>query len=685
MFIGYGNQQEDSNPVKKYQLVLMATGKILEDGHFLPKKIDDHFSIQAFDHFFERLDGNKHIFLKKDIEDLSLHKTRLDDELHGARLLFFTEVNSIYLTRIGQLEAYSNEILAKPFDFSIKDSISLDTEKNRYATDSVEQKINWTKYLKLLTVERYSELLELHKQKNHKGSDDAVLEKEARDKVKKVIDRYFERIKRPQSEQERFSTLINVFTNLMDPHTDYFPPVEKRAFDERLSRKFFGIGALLSEEDGKTRITSVSPGGPAWKTGEVHAGDVIVKVGQGNEEAVDISGYALEDAIKLIRGDKDTEVRLNIRKADGASKEVIIKRGELKMEEAFVRSAVIQGSQKIGYIHVPDFYADFSKPDGAKCSVDVARELARLKAEKVDAIIIDVRDNGGGSLHEAVQMVGLFIPSGPVVQVKDRNGKPAVLYDEDKSVVYDGPLAVMVNEFSASASEIFAAAIQDYKRGIVIGSTSTYGKGTVQQGIPLNRLFVQPSDDDLGTIHLTIQKYYRVNGGSTQLKGVIPDLILPGYLEHYKVREKDMPSALAWDKLAQVPYNTWGESAELKHLLSSSQQRISKSGVFDSIKHHAVWLSSASEKPVQLQLSEYVRNQNNTSQLIKRVRDMMRLTDSIPLRLTTMEEAGLKNSTDTTKLARNNLYLKQLSTDIYLGETVNIVHDMITMRKLVKK
>jgi carboxyl-terminal processing protease len=288
-----------------------------------------------------------------------------------------------------------------------------------------------------------------------------------------------------------------------------------------MSGRFFGIGASLRDDDGNIKIATLLTGSPAWKSQQVQVGDIIQKVGQADKEPIDLTGYLVEDAVKLIRGTKGTEVRLTLKKADGTVKVVSLIRDEIVQDETFARSAVVNTTQgKIGYIFLPEFYADFDNPQGNRSYIDVAKEVTKLKEQKVDGIIIDLRNNGGGSLYDVVQMAGLFIEEGPIVQVKDREGKAQILRDKDKSVLYDGPLAVMVNELSASASEIFAAAIQDYKRGVIIGSTSTYGKGTVQRNIGLDKSlgFLQ-TENDLGTIKLTLQKFYRINGGSTQLKG----------------------------------------------------------------------------------------------------------------------------------------------------------------------
>ncbi len=674
------------NPVEKYQRIMSLVGRILEQGHFHPKKIDDAFSKEVFKDYIEKLDGNRSLFLASDISSLKQYETHIDDEIHGAPIDFFYKINELYLKNTKLAEQHCREILSTPFDFTTKETILYKNSKlEQPATEAARREI-WYKQLKMMVLERYSDMMETQERSKAKEGftkrTNEEIEVDAREKVRKIIEKNFARNQSPASEEQRFDILVNSVTNLMDPHTDFFPPIEKRAFDEQMRRKFYGIGAGLLEEDGKIKINSISTGGAAWKSGEIQPGDIIVKVGQGNTEPVDVTGYAIEDAIKLIRGDKDSEVSLTLKKADGTNKVVLMKRGELKLEESYAKSYIINGTHKLGYIYLPDFYADFQKPDGARCSKDVAKEILKLQSEKVDGIVLDIRDNGGGSLYEAVQMVGLFINSGPVVQVKDRLGNPSVLNTEENKMIYDGPLAVLVNEYSASASEIFAAAIQDYGRGVIVGSTSTYGKGTVQQPIPLeNPAFFAQRDNNLGTIHLTLQKYYRINGGSTQLRGVTPDIILPGYLEFYKVREKDNPRSLDWDELQKLNYTKWKSGFDLAQLRLSSNQRVKALGVFDTLRKDAIWLAARNEMPLSLQLDQYTKDQKKVTETVQKVRQLMRMKDSLSVSLPMQNLAGAdeKKNSDNADRFRNSI-----SRDIYIGETTRVLDDMINMRKLAK-
>jgi carboxyl-terminal processing protease len=480
--------------------------------------------------------------------------------------------------------------------------------------------------------------------------------------------------------------LVNVITNFMDPHTTFFPPLEKRSFDEQMSGRFYGIGASLrNDEGGAIRIATIVAGLPAFKSQQLAVGDQVLKVGQAAEEPTDLTGFETEDAVKLIRGKKGTEVRLTIKKADGTIKIVSMIRDEVVLDETYAKSAVInEGGKKIGYIFLPEFYADWERPNGAKCSQDVAKEIIKLKEQAVDGIIMDLRNNGGGSLYDVVQMVGFFIPEGPIVQVKDREGNPQVLRDRDRSVLYDGPLAVMVNEFSASASEIFAAAIQDYGRGVVIGSTSTYGKGTVQRNIglePSTGLFNKEATD-IGTIKLTLQKFYRINGGSTQLKGVTPNIILPDQYETLKYREKDNPDALPWDEIPRAFYNRISPGYDLEYVKRTSASRVAANPTFNAIKESSSLMEIANQRVYSLQLNKYREGQKSLRESFKKIEEMNKSTKVMEVKMLDLDQKKL--SADNDKLERRKQWIGNLSKDIYINETCQIISDMIRQVVLVK-
>jgi carboxyl-terminal processing protease len=598
-------------------------------------------------------------------------------------------VSTIFKQRIAETEAIYKDILSKPFDFSKEESVNLNTEKAEYPKNAAEREESWRKRLKYLALDRYAELIaDREKNSGKEGfvkKTDAQLEAEARERVLKIMNRTYDRLKFKVSDDDRFNEYVKTVSESMDPHTTFFPPVDKRYFDEQMSGQFFGIGASLREEDGFIKIVTLVAGSPAWKSGVFNVGDIILKVAEGKEgEWVDLTGYIVEDAVKLIRGKKGTEIRLTLKKADGSLKVVSLIRDKILQDETFARSVVINTSRgKVGMIYLPEFYANFDDPQGARCSEDVRKEIIKLKEQKVDGIIMDLRNNGGGSLYDVVQMVGLFIEGGPIVQVKDRDGKPQVYYDRDKSVLYEGPLAVMVNEFSASASEIFAAAIQDYDRGLIIGSTSTYGKGTVQRNIGLDKTMgMLDPNSDLGTLKITLQKFYRINGGSTQLRGVSSDITLPDIYEFSKLREKDNPDALPWDEIQKAGYNRWKYGLDLAPIQKSSEARLKGNDAFNLIRTNAEWLTKQNDKVASLNLKKYQEEQKQIKATVKQIETLSKSSHELDAQA--LVEDLKKYESDTAKLERFKQWVKNLRTnDIYLNEAVNVVNDMIIQKNLV--
>ncbi len=671
-------------PPGKYEDVLHRIARILEEEHYNPQTIDDAFSRKIFDKYLGELDADKSYFLQSDIEQLNPFATQIDNELLGDPVRFFLAAGKRFQERMEEVSKLTRELLEKPFEFETNESMLLDDDKLPWSSTDQERKERWRKQLKYQVLERYYEGLE-QREKNRNLPDfvvksDSELEKDARDRVRRLMDRIFDRYRNKFSADDQFNLFVNTITNTMDPHTEFFPPVDKRYFDEEMSGRFYGIGASLQYDEGNIKITSVVTGSPAYKSGQIQAGDIILKVAQGQEEPVDLTGYLVPDAVKLIRGKQGTEVRLTLRKPDGSLKVVSLIRDEIVQDESFARSAVVtRNGQKIGYIFLPEFYADFERPDGARCFLDVAKEIKKLKDQKIDGLVMDLRNNGGGSLYDVVQMVGLFIEDGPVVQVMDREGRPTILRDKDKGVLYDGPLTVMVNEFSASASEIFAAAIQDYRRGVVIGSTSTYGKGTVQRNVGLdpNSGFFM-SNSELGTLKLTLQKFYRINGGSTQLKGVSSDIVLPDNLENLKIREKDNEDALGWDEISQVTFQPWGPVSDLERLRRAHEARMALNTRFQTIRDNANWISKVREQQYPLDLIRYQELQRKIQQTVKQNDQLSRLDHALQLSALPGDLERWEN--DKAKQDRYKSWLKSLEQDIYLEETLQVTEDMIRYR-----
>ncbi|WP_301922800.1 carboxy terminal-processing peptidase [Ferruginibacter sp.] len=704
LFVAFQTQgREGDNPKTKNEKILRNVGLLLEQGHYSPKNINDSFSKQVLNRFVKDLDADKSIFLQSDIDSFSKYNNRIDDEIHGAKLESFYAINDSYTRRLNQASKYFIDLLSKPFDYTKDENVLLDGDKLRYPKTEADKKEVWRKRLKYMVLSKYADMLddrEANKDKKQTAvaadslstigkaapkkfvyKVDSTLEREARGMIKKQIDRYFTTLKTHNTNDELFSVFVNAITGEMDPHSSYFAPVDSRGFNEMMSGKFYGIGAQLKEDESKIKIASLITGMPAWKSGEIGVNDEVIKIGQGNAEPVDVTGYAVTDAVKLIRGSEaGTEVRLTVRKPDGSIKIVSLKRGEIKLDDTFAKSAIIKGEHKIGYIYLPEFYMDFEKPNGAKCSEDVAKEIVKLKAENVEGIVIDLRGNGGGSLPEVVKMAGLFIEDGPICQVRGRDEKQPYLWkDRDKSILYSGPLTVMVDEGSASASEIFAAAIQDYKRGIIIGSSSTYGKGTVQRTIPLNPEAENPAlaktSEDLGTVKLTLQKFYRINGGATQLKGVTPDVVIPDRYEFFKSREKDNDAALSWDEIGKAEYHPWVSTYSTNAVINAANQQVNTSPTFKNMKQQVEWIDKKNDKEVSLNLVKYKADLQQMKVAYKQLDSLYKLPKELNVLNSPSDTVGF--GADKDKRERNKQFLNRIKGDVYIDETVKVMNNMI--------
>ena len=689
----------------RHRKLLSTVGRLLESEHYSPRIIDDKFSKEVFDAYLKNLDPEKNILLQTDIDSLKVFATSIDDEIHGAAIQFEPAANAIYERRAKQIKAIFESVIDKPFDFTTDDSLMVDTDKMSYASNEAERVKRWNQAIKYKVLDRYVSLIEdrekYAKAKAIKDTSkikdtvkdnfivktDVELEADARATIKKNYLKRFSLLEKTFDKEKRFESFLNTITGLMDPHTDYFAPVEKRSFTEQMSGTFYGIGAQLTQDDNGVKIASIQPGGAAWKSGLLVVNDVIVKIAQGAEEPVDVTGYETTDAVKLIRGDLGTEVRLTVRKPDGNTKVVALIREKIVLDEGFARSAVIQnGNEKIGYILLPDFYADFEREDGARSSKDIAKEVEKLKAEKVKGIIIDVRYNGGGSLYEVVQMVGMFIDKGPVVQIRSKEGRSQILADETPGILYDGPLVVMVNEFSASASEIFAAAIQDYKRGLIVGSTSSYGKGTVQRNVafgkPLDAMGIQT---EYGAVKLTFQKFYRVTGSSTQRKGVVPDVILPDDYEFLKYREKDNPSALPWDEMERAKYAPWTSSNEIANIALKANNKIKNDTATIRFKKNLQWVSAQVDKSVALEINKYRQYKKEIQNVIQQNESILKLKTPMTVTALKADYEKFYNNPDKTKQERYQAWLKMVAKDIQVNESSKLLTAFAKPNLIAKK
>ncbi len=656
--------------------ILGIVPHLLNNFHFKPIKIDDELSKQSFDFYLKRLDFSKRFFLKEDIEKLKKYINHIDDEIQEQSLEFFLFSHNLIEKRIKEAKIYL-QFLDKAFDYNKKEEyINLDTKNLSYAATTQELSNRWKMLLKYQTLLEIITLEDQQKNQTNQKRDFAKIEKQARAKVKKYFEDMLVRLEKI-NENDRFTDYINSILSVYDPHTVYLPPPDEKNFNISISGQLEGIGAVLQEKEGMIKIVRIVPGSASWRQGDLKAGDIILKVGQGKKEPVDIVNMRLDEAVQLIRGKKNSEVRLTVKKINGNIIIIPIIRDIVVLEETFAKSATLMRKdkdKKIGYIHLPKFYRNFNKKNERSCAKDVEKELKILKEKKVDGIIIDLRNNGGGSLEDAIEMTGLFIKEGPVVQVKRREHKANVYRDDDPKIVYDGPLVVMVNTFSASASEIFAAAIQDYGRGVIVGSKSTYGKGTVQNFGTLSR-YLPKLGKQAGSIKFTIQKFYRINGGATQLKGVIPNIILPDIYDTIDIGEREIDNAMAWDEIKRQSYDLWHLPYNIDRLKKNSAKRVNNHLDFKNVLQSSIYLKKQNDDQVQpLNLDEY-RREYKTKKAEAKKFESLSLTTSLISAPT--KSLSINNKVEAEKIKPQQEWMTNLQKDIYLEEAFFIMEDIL--------
>lgn len=661
----------------------------LNSVHYSPQTIDNDFSQKVYKLYLQRLDYNKKFLIQSDVDELKKFEKLIDEDINGAKFVFFDKSFDIINARVEEAKAYYTDILSKPFDFSSEETLQLDAEKANYAKDKAALKDEWRKSLKYQTLARVVEMMD--NQTKAKEKSDTVklkskeeIEVEARKKILKSNDDYFKRLK-DFDRSDRIAIYFNAIAGIYDPHTEFFAPKDKANFDIGMTGQLEGIGAQLQEKDGYIKVSSIVPGSASYKQGQLKGGDIILKVGQGDAEPVDVVDMKMDDAVLLVRGKKGTEVRLTVKKPDGSILIIPIIRDIVVLEDTYAQSVILKGKKNIGYIKLPSFYADFSGKGGRSCSKDIKKELEKLKAENVDGIILDLRYNGGGSLPDVIDMAGLFIDKGPVCQVKQKSNPAQVLEDREAGIVYNGPLTVMVNSNSASASEIMAAAIQDYNRGLIVGtSPASFGKGTVQRFFNLDD-YLPPAYANikpLGEVKITTQKFYRINGGTTQLKGVIPDVVLPDpyYLLDQGEKEQDYP--MAWDEIAPAKYAPLKQAYSISQLKNNSSERVKNNPGFAILNDAAKRLKKQKDNTVvSLNFDKYVAEQKAYKEEAKKM-------DALDKEIEGVEVIALKADafpeSDTVKVNKNKDFYKALKKDIYLNETVAIMNEMnngVTMKK----
>lgn len=673
-----------SPDMSKEQVLMRLVRQSLETRHYLENSVNDDFSKKVFKEYTDNINFRKLFLTEGDFNELKAFETKIDDEMMAETFQLFDLSLQIRDKRRKEAQSYYKEILSKPFEFSQDEIFETDIKKIELAKNEAELKDRWRQYLKYDVLRRVVSALDIQeKSKDSKISQKsfAKIEEESRKGTLRVMDDFFLRMEKEEMSSKR-ATYINAITACYDPHTNFFAPRERQEFVEEFSGRYEGIGARLQKkEDGTIKVSEIIAGGPAFRQGILKAEDIILKVAQADGEPVEVSNMLIEDAVKLIKGKKATEVRLTVRRLDGSIAVVPIKRDVVVIEETYAKSVILsdKDNKKIGYINLPGFYADFAEAGGRNCGEDVKQEIKKLQAEGAEGIVLDLRNNGGGALDEVVKMTGLFIEDGPVVQVKGRKGNPQIRDDEDSKIDYDGALVVMVNSFSASASEILAGAIQDYQRGIVIGGKSTYGKGTVQAQIDLDR-FLPPSFDNikpLGAITLTIQKFYRINGTTNQLTGVVPDVIMPDLYSAIEVGEKEQDYPLIADKIEPLKYKVWTKHASsMAKAKAKSEERISKDPIFKLIAENAQRIKKQNDNSqISLNLEKFRVWQKELNEEGTKFKAISEYQSGIEV--TPLKADFAKNNIDSLTKSRTDFWHKSIKKDIQLNEAMSVIKDIM--------
>jgi carboxyl-terminal processing protease len=674
------------NPDKDKLLIQLIT-YLLDQGHFDPKDINDEFSEHVFKDYLNNIDPFKRYFYASDIKEFEAYKNQIDDQIKAYDVSFFNLTHDRLIQRIEESKKLYTEILSEPFDFSKDEDYSADYEKLDYVNSKRDMKERWRQQLKFSTIANYDDAIaqrDLDLESNSPSESSLSEEKkslkkieaEAREATKQSLDELYDYID-DRRRADWFAVYINAIVEEFDPHTFYFAPEDKERFDRDISGNFEGIGARLQKKMDGIVVNEIISGGPAWRANELEVGDQILKVRQeGEEKAVNVVGMRLDDAIKFIKGPKGTVVTLTLKKVDGTIEDISITRDIVELEETYAKSSVVEKDGKtFGLINLPKFYINFEDYNKRNAASDIKQEIIRLKEQGVEGLVLDLRNNGGGSLQTVVDIAGLFIEEGPVVQVKTTGEAKEVLSDRDKSIVWDGPLVILVNELSASASEILAAAMQDYKRGIVIGSKQTYGKGTVQTVMDLNRMVRNNTNGDMGALKFTTQKFYRINGGSTQLEGVKSDVVVPDRYSYINIGEKDQENPLPWDKIDAANYDVWENYFDYDTTISKSKARMAANEQLKLIDANAKWVKKIRDREIySLNYDEYKKDMELNEEEAKRFEKLSEYNtnltfNSLPYELKLMDK-------DSVLKEKRNRWHQALAKDVYVEEALNVLNDL---------
>lgn len=664
----------------KDRLLIELISHVIQRGHYDVKSLNDDMSEQIFHTYLESLDGQKRYFLQSDYREFSKYMYQIDDQIRELDLTFFDLTYKRLVLRMSEVESMYSSILSRPFDFDKEEEFDTDYDEQIYPLSQKARSEKWRKQLKLSTLSVLYD--KVQEEENNDETTPAYLssswmdlEAEARTTTRENMEDFFD-LMNELERKDWFDVYINSFVLQFDPHTNYFNPDDKDRFDMSMTGKFEGIGARLSKRNQAIKVVDIIVGGPLWRDQLMEVGDEIQLVRQEDGDAVDIRAMRLDDAIKLIKGSKGSMVYLTVKKVDGNIETIPVKRDLVVLEESYARSTVInRQDQKYGLIHLPKFYVDFKSYKERNAAHDVEQEVINLKEAGVGGLIIDLRNNGGGSLQTVVDIAGLFIDEGPIVQVKSTVSKTEVLRDRDGKRLWNGPMVILVNELSASASEILAAAMQDYERAIVIGSEQTFGKGTVQNVVDLNGFLSNSTYGNLGALKITTDKFYRINGGSTQLEGVKSDVITPDRYRYVDVGERDEDNPMRWDRISPLVYKKWNGYLNYDDVIEQSQDRVNDHPIFNLVDQDAKWIEQRqNDNTIALNYQEYVSKIESDRAYADQFDAVEEYDNNLDFTISPADQKRI--SEDDIFLEKRERWFSNLSKDFYVEEAVNILQDL---------
>lgn len=678
------------NDDEKMQTIMVSVKNTLSYLHYSPKPINDAYSQEVYTHYFELADPAKRYFLQSDMNEFAKHKTKLDDYLNQGNLAFYKLTVDRLFQRVDEIDKMTKDIFSKPIDLNEDETLILEPKLKKVPATQQEQYNEWKKYIKYNILQEIESLNA--KQESQQKKKDSIIKYKLKDtikvpnltpeqkrikateEVKDLVTDTFTRFKK-RKKMDWFTVYMNAYTEVFDPHSNYYSPKDKEDFDTSFTGKVIGIGAIIQEKKGYLYLGPLTIGAPAWKSKQLSEGDKILKVrSKPNEEPVNVVGMLSDEAVRLIRGEKGSQVTLTVEKKDKTIKEVTMIREEVAIEDTFARSIIVNApnGKKYGFINLPGFNADFEDAKGRNASDDIKNELVKLKAQKIDGVILDLRNNGGGSLTEVGDIMGLFMNEGPYVQVKDGNGKIQTLRNKTNAPLWTGPLVIMQNELSASASEILAGEMQDYGRAVIVGSPQSFGKGTVQTFVDLNRFL--NTNDDFGSLKLTIQKFYRITGESTQRKGIESDIKMKDFFTYSEIGERYDDYALPWDKIPAAkfqPLNYFNIGA----LEKSSATRMANNKNYQLLLESAQWKEALDkEETITLNLTKFNELMKKRKDQIKKFSALDKYDNSLKFAL--YQSDLTREKTDEAFKRKSENWVKNLRKDLYLQEAVNVISEM---------